>query len=139
MHWLPSFGNCAAKVQALLLPHLPAMAHTGIAAHTAAVLLCCCSALLAPDVIARVEAALGGKLDSPAHIHNVRDVAPGKLMLCVTFKVPAAVAFAGRLCEPTMAATATPAAAEAESKQHQEQQYGDADGIEPDRKRVKAE
>lgn len=48
------------------------------------------------DVIARVETALGGKLDSPPDIHTVRDVAPGKLMLCVTFRVPEAVAFAGR-------------------------------------------
>eukprot|EP00775_Hariotina_reticulata_P005490 gene5490-5724_t len=39
------------------------------------------------DVIARVEAALGGKLDGPTLVHNVRDVAPGKLMLCVTFQV----------------------------------------------------
>jgi hypothetical protein len=60
-------------------------------------------------------------------------------MLCVTFKVPAAVAFAGRLCDGNMAATATPAAAEAESKQQQQQQHGDADGVEPHCKRAKAE
>ncbi|KAF6261234.1 Met-10+ like-protein-domain-containing protein [Scenedesmus sp. NREL 46B-D3] len=48
------------------------------------------------DVITRVEAALGGKLDEPPSIHTVRDVAPNKLMLCVTFRVPQAVAFAGR-------------------------------------------
>jgi hypothetical protein len=48
------------------------------------------------DVIARVEAALGGKLEEPPSIHTVRDVAPNKLMLCVTFRVPQAVAFAGR-------------------------------------------
>uniref|UniRef100_A0A383WCY4 tRNA (guanine(37)-N1)-methyltransferase n=1 Tax=Tetradesmus obliquus TaxID=3088 RepID=A0A383WCY4_TETOB len=48
------------------------------------------------DVIARVEAALGAKLEEPPSIHTVRDVAPNKLMLCVTFRVPQAVAFAGR-------------------------------------------
>lgn len=48
------------------------------------------------DVVARVEAALGGKLDEPPLIHLVRDVAPNKVMLCVSFKVPAAVAFHGR-------------------------------------------
>jgi hypothetical protein len=48
------------------------------------------------DVIARVEAALGGKLEEPPSIHTVRDVAPNKLMLCVTFRVPQTVAFSGR-------------------------------------------
>ena len=48
------------------------------------------------DVIARAERYLGGKLDAPPKIHVVRDVAPGKLMLCVTFRVPEAVAFNGR-------------------------------------------
>jgi hypothetical protein len=52
--------------------------------------------VLVADVIARVEAALGGKLEEPPSIHTVRDVAPNKLMLCVTFRVPKAVAFAGR-------------------------------------------
>ncbi len=32
-------------------------------------------------------------------IHVVRDVAPTKLMLCVSFKVPEAVAFNGRAVE----------------------------------------
>eukprot|EP00877_Chromochloris_zofingiensis_P003489 jgi/Chrzof1/13140/Cz07g21120.t1 len=47
------------------------------------------------DVIARVERALGGCLDKPPSIHHVRDVAPSKIMLCVSFTVPEAVAFAG--------------------------------------------
>lgn len=55
--------------------------------------------LICADVIARVEAALGGELEEPPVIHTVRDVAPNKLMLCVTFRVPEAVAFAGRLAE----------------------------------------
>jgi hypothetical protein len=49
-----------------------------------------------PGVVKRIEAALGGALDAPPSIHYVRDVAPNKIMLCVSFKVPAAVAFAGR-------------------------------------------
>lgn len=49
--------------------------------------------LRAADVIAKVERYLGGKLDGPATVHVVRDVAPTKLMLCVSFKVPEAVAF----------------------------------------------
>lgn len=48
------------------------------------------------DIVAKVEHYLGGKLDSPPLIHVVRDVAPGKLMLCVSFHVPEAVAFNGR-------------------------------------------
>ena len=54
------------------------------------VLLCCA------DVLARVEAALGGPLEEPPAIHVVRDVAPNKVMLCVSFRLPAAVAFHGR-------------------------------------------
>lgn len=39
---------------------------------------------------------MGGSLDEAPTIHTVRDVSPNKLMLCVTFRVPKGVAFAGR-------------------------------------------
>lgn len=39
---------------------------------------------------------MGGRLESPPAIHVVRNVSPGKIMLCVSFRVPEAVAFAGR-------------------------------------------
>lgn len=53
------------------------------------------------DVITRVEAALGGKLDEPAVVHKVRLVAPDKHHVCITFRVPRAVAFAssGQECK----------------------------------------
>lgn len=46
------------------------------------------------DVQHRVETALGGALDGDMSIHDVRLVAPNKKMLCLTFRIPAAVAFA---------------------------------------------
>jgi tRNA (guanine37-N1)-methyltransferase len=48
------------------------------------------------DVLAKVEHYLGGPLDEAPAVHNVRDVAPNKLMLCISFRVPRAVAFHGR-------------------------------------------
>ena len=48
------------------------------------------------DVVAKVEGFLGGRLEEAPSIHVVRDVAPNKLMLCVSFRVPEAVAFMGR-------------------------------------------
>ena len=45
-------------------------------------------------MLKRVEDALGGPLDEPAAVHQVRHVAPDKYHVCVTFRVPQAVAFA---------------------------------------------
>ncbi len=45
-------------------------------------------------VRARVEAALGGSLDSAPDIHTVRDVAPNKRMLCISFRLPGSIALA---------------------------------------------
>jgi hypothetical protein len=81
--------------------------------------------LLAADVVRRVEAALGGQLDAAPQIHTVRDVAPNKLMLCVSFRVPAGVAFAGRVGAAHTAAAAaaggTPGVTEQPSQLQQQQ------------------
>ena len=49
---------------------------------------------LGADVVARVEAALGGPLEGRPRVTTVRDVAPNKRMLCVSFRLPAGVALA---------------------------------------------
>ena len=41
-----------------------------------------------------MERHLGGALDEEPAVHLVRDVAPRKIMCCVTFRVPASIAFA---------------------------------------------
>lgn len=45
------------------------------------------------DVIKKIETAIGGKLDEPAVVHKVRLVAPDKHHVCITFRIPHAVAF----------------------------------------------
>ena len=45
----------------------------------------------------RVETALGGHLDADPAIHHVRDVAPNKRMLCISFRLPRSVAVAQEL------------------------------------------
>ena len=57
----------------------------------------------ATDVQQRVENALGGQLDSELEIHEVRLVAPNKKMLCLTFTIPEAVAFAATQKQPKQA------------------------------------
>ncbi|GFR44333.1 hypothetical protein Agub_g5548 [Astrephomene gubernaculifera] len=49
------------------------------------------------DILAKAERYLGGPLEpGSVSIHTVRDVAPNKLMLCLSFPVPREVAFKGR-------------------------------------------
>eukprot|EP00850_Spirogloea_muscicola_P004401 SM000019S04945 [mRNA] locus=s19:172832:175301:- [translate_table: standard] len=44
------------------------------------------------DVVKRAESHLGGKIQSPT-LHTVRDVAPNKIMLCLSFRLSPEVAF----------------------------------------------
>lgn len=53
-----------------------------------------CAWLRCAGVRQRVEASLGGTLDVEPRQHVVRDVAPGKIMLCITFRLPPSIAFA---------------------------------------------
>jgi hypothetical protein len=47
------------------------------------------------DLQRRMEAALGGPLDSSSiEFHSVRVVAPNKQMFCASFRVPTEIAFA---------------------------------------------
>ncbi|KXZ45894.1 hypothetical protein GPECTOR_49g478 [Gonium pectorale] len=49
------------------------------------------------DILAKAERYLGGPLEPESvSVHTVRDVAPNKLMLCLSFRVPRVVAFRGR-------------------------------------------
>lgn len=45
------------------------------------------------DIVAKAEGFLGGKMDRRPDIHVVRDVAPNKLMLCLSFQLPEDIAF----------------------------------------------
>ena len=49
--------------------------------------------LLRADVQQRVETALRGALDGHLLMHEVRLVAPNKKMLCLSFRIPASIAF----------------------------------------------
>ena len=45
------------------------------------------------DILNRIEAILGTPIKNVAKVHEVRDVSPKKLMLCVSFQLPSIVAF----------------------------------------------
>ncbi|XP_019500061.1 PREDICTED: tRNA (guanine(37)-N1)-methyltransferase [Hipposideros armiger] len=47
----------------------------------------------AKDVQQRAEAVLGTSLDACSSVHLVRNVAPNKEMLCITFRIPAAILY----------------------------------------------
>jgi len=55
-------------------------------------------------VFAKIQRIMGGSFEAPPTVHYVRDVSPGKLMLCITFQVPEAVAYNGRQVEQSVRA-----------------------------------
>lgn len=53
----------------------------------------------AEDVQQQAEAVLGISLDTCSSVHLVRNVAPNKEMLCITFRVPAAILYKNHTLE----------------------------------------
>ena len=49
--------------------------------------------LCSAEVQQRVEGALGVSLSESIHVHHVRDVAPNKVMLCVSFRLSRSLLF----------------------------------------------
>lgn len=47
----------------------------------------------AKDVLQRAEAVLGVSVEASSSVHLVRNVAPNKEMLCITFQIPAATLY----------------------------------------------
>lgn len=54
----------------------------------------------AKDVQQQAEAALGLSLDACSSVHLVRNVAPNKEMLCITFRIPAAILYKNQTLNP---------------------------------------
>jgi len=52
--------------------------------------------LLSPfiaDLKSRIEYFVDGQLETEIHLHQVRDVSPGKIMVCSSFQISESIAF----------------------------------------------